>query len=118
MDLEQIDFKSELEAPLGNFFAIETDSRETVVSWRRTTAEQALIYHDRRSEFADQYAGQYILLQEGEVRWQSHSGRLNVSRRELAQRNKEQAMWLKFVDPEEAEGEHYQVYEQVLEQLK
>jgi uncharacterized protein (DUF362 family) len=118
VDLEQIDFKSELEAPLGNFFAIETDSRETVVSWRRTTAEQALIYHDRRSEFADQYAGQYILLQEGEVRWQSHSGRLNVSRRELAQRNKEQAMWLKFVDPEEAEGEHYQVYEQVLEQLK
>jgi hypothetical protein len=118
VNLDQIDFESELEAPLGEFFAIETDTKATVMSWRRTTAEQALIYRDRRSEFAGQYADQYILLQEGEVRWHNRSGRLDVSRRELAQRSKEQAMWLKFVDPEETEGEHYQVYEQVLDQLR
>jgi len=27
-------------------------------------------------------------------------------------------MWLKLVDPDEAEGEHYEVYERHLERLK
>jgi hypothetical protein len=27
-------------------------------------------------------------------------------------------MWLKYVDPEEPEGEHYEVYERTLEQIK
>jgi hypothetical protein len=40
VDLSQIDFQSELQAPVGAFFAKELDSQETVISWRRTTAEQ------------------------------------------------------------------------------
>jgi hypothetical protein len=28
-----------------------------------------------------------------------------------------QGMWLKYVDADEAEGEHYQVYEQLLTQM-
>ena len=27
-------------------------------------------------------------------------------------------MWLKYVDPEEAEGEHYEVYEQELKKIQ
>ena len=33
-------------------------------------------------------------------------------------RNPEQAMWLKYVDPQEREGEQYQVYEQALAQIR
>ena len=39
-----------------------------VVSWRRTTSEQALYYRDHRRDF-DKYTGEYILLQENEVKW-------------------------------------------------
>jgi uncharacterized protein (DUF362 family) len=117
VDLEEVDFQSELSAPLAEFFAIETDDQSTVVSWRRTTAEQALYYLERRKGFLSQHAGEYILLQQGEVRWHSESGRLDVSRRKLARRNKLQGMWLKYVDPAEAEGEHYHVYEGVLAKM-
>jgi hypothetical protein len=41
VNLDEIDFESEVQAPLGKFFSIEMDSRETIISWRRTTAEQA-----------------------------------------------------------------------------
>jgi hypothetical protein len=40
-----------------------------------------------------------------------------VSRRELAGENPDHAMWFKFVDPEEAEGEHYEVYERALKHI-
>ena len=38
VDLDEIDFYSEVQRPLGHFFANEPDSRATVISWRRTTA--------------------------------------------------------------------------------
>lgn len=118
VDLSQIDFQSEVSAPLGKFFAKEIDLRETVISWRRTTAEQALYYRDHSREICARYAGQYILLQMGEVRWASPTGQLNVSRRLLSGDHPEQAMWLKYVDPDEAEGEVYEVYEQTLMETK
>jgi hypothetical protein len=65
-----------------------------------------------------QYAGQYILLQEGEVRWHDDVSLLRESRRKLSGANPNQAMWLKFVDPDEAEGEHFEVYERVLADMK
>ena len=37
------------------------------------------------------------------------------SRRDLAGKSKESAIWLKLVDPEEVEGEHFEVYERELE---
>lgn len=114
VDLSQIDFQSEVQAPLGAFFAKEIDSREMVVSWQRTTAEQALFYRDHQQELIRQYAGQYILLQMGKVCWADPSGRISVSRRELAGEHPEQGMWLKYVDPLELEGEHFEVYEKVL----
>ena len=117
VDLDQIDFQSEVQAPLGHFFTTMTDERETVIDWRRTTAEQALYYLEHRQELVDRYAGQYILLQDGEVIWHDTTSTLNVSRRELARGKRRRAMWLKLVDPEEAEGEHFEVYERALQQI-
>jgi hypothetical protein len=59
-----------------------------------------------------------IHLQDKEVKWHSESGVFRQSRRELAGANKLSAMWLKLVDPEEAEGEHYEVYERVLDGIR
>ena len=118
VDLNQIDFQSEVSAPVGEFFSKSIDSLETVVSWRRTTAEQALYYLDHKQEMVDQYAGQFILLQMGQVRWADPSGWVRGSRRQLSGEHPEQAMWFKYVDPEEAEGEHYEVYENTLRQMQ
>jgi hypothetical protein len=58
------------------------------------------------------------LLQDGEVIWHNTTSRLDVSRRELARGKRRRAMWLKYVDPEEAEGEHFEVYERTLAQIR
>jgi uncharacterized protein (DUF362 family) len=117
VDLDAIDFASEVAPqPEGTFFAHMTDSPETTLSWRRTMCEQALYYQQNRRAF-ERYAGEYILLQDGEVRWHSHEGTIRESRRALAGAHHDHAMWYKFVDPDEAEGEHYEIYEQALAQL-
>ena len=118
VDLDQIDFQSEVTAPIGKFFTRETDPRKTVVTWRRTTAEQALYYCDHKDELIANYAGEFILLQMGQVRWADQSGNINASRRILSGGHPEQALWLKYVDPLEAEGEHYEVYEKALSHLQ
>jgi hypothetical protein len=117
LDLSQIDFNSEVQPPLGAFFAKELDPQEMIITWRRTTAEQALFFRDHQKELIAQYTGQYILLQMNEVRWTDPVGKIAVSRRQLAGAHPEQGMWLKYVDPLEAEGEHYEVYEATLRQL-
>jgi len=119
VDLDAIDFDSEV-APLPHdtFFASMTDSLETVISWRRTMCEQALYYRDHMKVLADTYAGEYILLQDDEVKWHSPDGMIRVSRRKLAGANPDHAMFYKYVDPEEAEGENYAVYESALAQLR
>lgn len=111
VNLDEIDFESEVEAPVGKFYAQQTDPTETNISWRLTTAEQALHYLDHRQELVDKYAGEYILLQSGDVRWHDKVSDLRISRRILAGDRREQALWMKYVDPEEAEGEHFGVYD-------
>jgi hypothetical protein len=113
----EIDFESEVEPPVAEFHVRATDDLQTIVSWRRTTCEQALYYRDHMREF-ERYAGEYILLQDGEVRWHGNDSDLEASRRELAGARKKSAMWFKLVDPQEAEGEHYEVYERILEQIE
>lgn len=114
VNLDEIDFQSEIERPLSQFYAAITDSFETVTRWRRTTCEQALYYLDHQGKLVDKYGGEYILLQAGEVRWHDKCSDLRASRRKLAGDRPDQAMWLKYVDPDEAEGEQYQVYSQAL----
>ncbi|MEM7530572.1 MAG: DUF362 domain-containing protein [Chloroflexota bacterium] len=118
VNLDEIDFESEMQAPVGPYYAALTDPLETVINWKRTTAEQALYYQDHMKAMVDQYAGEYILLQDGEVRWHDPVRDLRMSRRILAGDKPEQALWLKYVDPEEAEGEHYGVYDHALIQAK
>jgi hypothetical protein len=120
VDLKQMDYESEVTAPVGDkpFFAKITDSRETVFSWRKTTAEQGLYYRDHAQEIQRKYAGNYILLQMGEVKWHDKEGHVRESRRKLAGENPEQAMWMKWVDPDEDEGEHYEVYDRTLKQIE
>jgi uncharacterized protein (DUF362 family) len=114
VDLSRIDFHSEVSSPVASFRTVETDSLEIVTAWRRSTCEQALTYRDHQKQFVDRYAGEYILLQDGEVKWHDKKSELSYSRRELAGVNKASALWFKYVDPEEAEGEHFEVYEKTL----
>ncbi len=119
VDLDAIDWTSEVERqPEGTFFAAMTDTMERVISWRRTTCEQALYYRDNMSSMVDKYAGEYILLQQNEVKWHSGSSYFKGSRRDLAGDHPEQAMYLKYVDPAEAEGEYYEVYERTLADME
>ncbi|MBN1247459.1 MAG: DUF362 domain-containing protein [Anaerolineae bacterium] len=119
VDLNAIDWESEVDPqPEGTFYAIMTDALETNISWRRTMCEQALYYRDHIRDFAGKYAGEYILLQDNEVKWHDPDGHIRVSRRQLAGENKDHAMYFKFVDPEEKEGEHYAVYESALAHLR
>ena len=74
VDLDEIDFQSEVQAPVGKFFAGTLDTEERVISWQRTTAEQGLYYRDHRQEIAAKHAGEYILLQMGQVRWADKQG--------------------------------------------
>jgi len=117
-DLTKIDFQAEVEAPVASFRTQETDPFETVLAWRRSTCEQALYYRDHQRELVAKYASQYILLQDGDVKWHSPSSELGTSRRKLAGRHKKSAMFLKLVDPAEAEGEHFEVYEDELARLR
>lgn len=117
VDLNEIDFQSEVQAPIGEFFPNITDPREMVVSWLRSMSEQGLYYRDNRQKLAEQYGGQYILLQMNEVRWSSPEGMFRGSRREISGANPEQAMFFKYVDPAEAEGERFGVYEDTLRMI-
>lgn len=117
VDLNEVDYRTEMEplAP-GSFYAIMTDSPETTYSWRRTMCEQALFYRDNPQLF-ERYAGEYILLQDGEVRWHDTRGTITGSRRAIAGDHLDHALYYKFVDPEEAEGERFEVYERALAAL-
>jgi uncharacterized protein (DUF362 family) len=116
-NLDEIDFESEVQAPIGEFFSKEIDPRETVVSWRKTMAQQGMFYAEHREELVKQYAGKYILLQMGQVRWADASGDIGFSRRQLAGDHPEEAMLQKFVSADEDEGEHFEVYDQTLRQM-
>jgi uncharacterized protein (DUF362 family) len=116
-DLSKIDFQSEVPVPVCEYFTEHVDSQEMIVSWRRTMAEQGLFYRDNAWKLYSRYKGQYILLQMGRVRWHDPSGNIYASRRKLAGRHPEQAMLVKFVDPQESEKEHFEVYQRVLESI-
>jgi len=116
-DLSQIDLQSEVTPPLAAFDSDQTDSPEMVAAWHRSMCEQALYYRDHRDQFS-QYAGEYILLQNGQVVWHDKHSELQHSRRVLAGERKMDALWLKYVDPEEAEGEHFEVYERTLARMQ
>ena len=114
IDLNEIDFVSEVEAPLAEFDSVSTDSDATVANWRRTTCEQGLIYQDQQRELIDGYRGKFIYLQDGQVVWNGVDPSNLGSRRKLSGDRKDSALWLKYVDPEEGEGERFERYDECL----
>ena len=117
--LDEIDWSSELAPqPAGTFFAVATDPESR--RHRLATLDVRAGAHLSRPSrpVTSSYAGEYILLQDGEVVWHSPTGTLGVSRRTIAAAKPNHALWFKFVDPEEREGEHYEIYERALAHLQ
>ena len=69
---------------------------------------------DHREQLLDAHAGQYIFLQDGEVIWSGAEPQQAGAVGEIAARKEDQAVWLKLADPDEREGEHVEVYENIL----
>ena len=114
VDLEEIDFESEVTAPLNDFDSVEVDAPEIAASIRRTACEQSLFYRDRQREMIDRFHNQFIYLQEGKVVWHGPDPAIIESHRVFSDGKPGQALWLKLVDPEEREGENFAVYEECL----
>ncbi len=114
VDLNEIDFASEVEAPLAEFDSVSTDSDATVANWRRTTCEQGLIYQDEQRQIIDRYRGQFIYMQDGQVVWSGMDPSNLGSRRKLSGDKKDSALWLKYVDPAEEESERFERYSECL----
>ena len=114
VDLNEIDFVSEVEAPLAEFDSVSTDSDGTVANWRRTTCEQGLIYQDEQRKLIDRYRGEFIYMQDGQVVWNGIDPSNLGSRRKLSGDKKDSALWLKYVDPAEGEGERFERYSECL----
>ena len=114
VDLNEIDFVSEVEAPLAEFDSVSTDSDATVANWRRTTCEQGLIYQDEQQKLIDRYRGEFIYMQDGQVVWNGIDPSNLGSRRKLSGDKKDSALWLKYVDPAEGEGERFERYSECL----
>ena len=114
VNLDEIDFVSEVEAPLAEFDSVSTDPDATVANWRRTTCEQGLIYQDEQRELIDRYRGEFIYMQDGQVVWNGADPSNLGSRRKLSGDKKDSALWLKYVDPAEGEGERFERYGECL----
>jgi uncharacterized protein (DUF362 family) len=114
VNLQEIDWESEREGPVAQFMSVESEPPERIARLRRSTCEQGLCYRDERERFLDRYAGQFIYLQEGEVVWSGANPEEAGPVQNVSGQKPDQAVWLKRVDPNEREGEQYQVYEQLL----
>jgi uncharacterized protein (DUF362 family) len=114
VDLQEIDWESERTPPVAQFMSVESDPPERSARLRRSACEQGLFYREQKESLLDRYAGQFIYLQEGEVIWNGADPSQAAPVQNLSGEKKEQAVWLKKVDPEEREGEQYRVYEQLL----
>jgi hypothetical protein len=114
VDLGAIDLETDLTPPLAEFDSDQTDPAPVVGRWLCSTCEQALHYRDHRQRLLDRYANRYIYLQDRKVVWYGDNPHGIGSRRVLSGSRPDSALWLKFVDPDETEQEHFELYEQAL----
>ncbi len=117
VDLKEIDFESEVQGPLAEFNSEEMDPPEVMATCRQTACEQGLLYRDRSKEMVDRYRGDFIYVQDGEVVWHGPDPSHLRSHREFSGKKPGSALWLKLVDPEEREGERFEVYEDCLSRM-
>jgi uncharacterized protein (DUF362 family) len=114
VDLREIDWESERTGPVAQFNSDEADPPEQIAQLRRSACEQGLFYRAERDRLLEHYAGQFIYLQQGDVIWHGTDPSQAGPVHRLSGARKEQAVWLKLVDPGDREGEQYRVYEQLL----
>ena len=62
VNLDEIDFQSDIEPPLAAFDSAEPDSQETVTSWRITTCEQGLFYREHQKKIIDNFTDRGFLV--------------------------------------------------------
>ena len=117
VDLSQIDFQSDIPAPVAHFDCDITEEPEIIHKLRRTACEQGLYYRDKQKKIVDQYRGEFIYMQDGNIVWHGLNPSVIASHRSLNSTKPGAALWLKFVDPEEIEGERFEVYDQCLSAL-
>ena len=118
VDLEQIDVVSEVEAPLNEFDSVEEDPPEHMATVRETACEQGLFYRDQQKQMIDKYRGDFVYLQDGEVKWSGPDPSHISSHRDFTGKKPGSALFLKFVDPEEREGERFESYEDCLQRMR
>jgi uncharacterized protein (DUF362 family) len=114
LDLNQIDFATDLTPPVAEFDSEQTDPLERVGKWLCSTCEQALFFRDHQRDLSARYANEFIFLQDREVVWHGPDPHHLGSRRALSGARPDSALWLKFVDPDETEQEHFELYERAL----
>lgn len=112
VDLAAIDLRGDPLQQLAAFEVRANISPEDNAEVHRTLADQVALFQDQRPAFLDQYGGQYIALSEGEVRYQGPNLRDLRSRREMARKQgrPNQGLFLKYVEPEVSDPEHFGVY--------
>jgi len=118
VDLEEIDVVSEVEAPLNEFDSVEEDPPEHMATVRETACEQGLFYRDHQKDLIDRYRGDFVYLQDGEVKWNGPDPSHIKSHRDFVGKKPGSALFLKFVDPEEREGEHFDAYDDCLQRMR
>ena len=72
------------------------------------------LYQDQQDQLIGRYGGQFIYLQDGQVVWNGADPSNLGSRRDLSGDEKGSALWLKYVDSEEEEGERFERYSECL----
>ena len=117
VNMDAIDFQSDVPPPVGDFDSEIIDSPKTILAWRRSMCEQALYYRDNREPFLSEYTGSFVFIQDGKPVWSGNDLSGIGNRRELAGSRKESSLWLKYVDPDEFEGERYERYEENLDMI-
>lgn len=112
--LDEVDYQHDCTPPVGEFDSDQTDSDHTVHSWRSSMCEQALDYEANHERYESEFAGEYIYLQDGVVLHHSENPYRGFSRRQMSGAKPDRAIWLKYVDPDEWEGEHFEIYRREL----
>jgi uncharacterized protein (DUF362 family) len=118
VNLDEIDFQSEVEAPLNEFDSVEEDPPEIMATIRETACEQGLFYRDRMRKMIEKHEGNFVYLQDGEVKWSGEDPAHIKSHREFTGKKPGSALFLKKVDSEEREGEHFEAYEDCLRRMR
>ena len=114
-NMDEIDFVADgCSAPVAEFDSQEAPPAEQIRQLRYTASQQAVFYRDNRDKLLDQYADQYIFLQDEEVVWHGEEAGQAGAVDSISKGKPDKALWLKLADPTEAEGEHLSVYESVL----